>query len=97
MISNPDIFRAAKMPIDQHGEDAPSRSARRANELSEGGDVYSRNPSSARQESMAHLHGCNDCRSGASITFGTYNPEGMNLKALREVVEKISYKGLAVR
>ena len=33
----------------------------------------------------------------AGITFGTYNPEGMNLKALRDVVEKIGYKGLAVR
>ncbi len=31
----------------------------------------------------------------AGITFGTYNPEGMNLNALRDVVEKISYKGLA--
>ena len=30
----------------------------------------------------------------AGITFGTYNPEGMALKALREVVEKIGYKGL---
>ena len=33
----------------------------------------------------------------AGITFGTYNPEGMNLKALRDVVEKIGYKGLMVR
>ena len=33
----------------------------------------------------------------AGITFGTYNPQGMNLKALRDVVEKIGYKGLAVR
>jgi len=33
----------------------------------------------------------------AGITFGTYNPEGMHLKALREVVEKIGYKGLAGR
>ena len=30
----------------------------------------------------------------AGITFGTYNPEGMALKVLREVVEKIGYKGL---
>jgi hypothetical protein len=30
----------------------------------------------------------------AGITFGTYNPEGMGLKALRDVVEKIGYKGL---
>ena len=30
----------------------------------------------------------------AGITFGTYNPEGMGLKALREVVEKIGYRGL---
>jgi hypothetical protein len=30
----------------------------------------------------------------AGITFGTYNPEGLGMKALREVVEKIGYKGL---
>src|SRR4029077_15300709 len=30
----------------------------------------------------------------AGITFGTYNPEGMNLKALRDVVEKIGYNGV---
>ena len=30
----------------------------------------------------------------AGITFGTCNPEGMGLKALRDVVEKIGYKGL---
>jgi hypothetical protein len=30
----------------------------------------------------------------AGITFGTYNPDGMGLKALRDVVEKIGYKGL---
>jgi hypothetical protein len=30
----------------------------------------------------------------AGITFGTYNPEGMGLKALRDVVEKIGYKGV---
>jgi hypothetical protein len=30
----------------------------------------------------------------AGITFGTYNAEGMNLKALRDVVEKIVYKGI---
>ena len=30
----------------------------------------------------------------AGITFGTYNPEAMALKVLREVVEKIGYKGL---
>jgi hypothetical protein len=46
---------------------------------------------------MPYLHGCSDCRSRAGITFGTYNPEVMNLKALRDVVEKIGYKGLAVR
>jgi integrase len=32
----------------------------------------------------------------AGITFGTYNPEGMSLKALRDVVEKIGYRGLVV-
>ena len=30
----------------------------------------------------------------AGITFGTYNPERMGLKALRDAVEKIGYKGL---
>ena len=29
----------------------------------------------------------------AGITFGTYNPEGMALKALREVVEKMATRG----
>jgi hypothetical protein len=30
MIDDPDILRAAKLLIDQHGEDAPMRAARRA-------------------------------------------------------------------
>ena len=30
----------------------------------------------------------------AGITFGTYNPEGMDLKALREVIENIRYTGI---
>jgi hypothetical protein len=30
----------------------------------------------------------------AGITFGTYNPEGMDLKALREVIENIHYTGI---
>jgi hypothetical protein len=35
-------------------------------------------------------------RQGTAVALrGTYNPEGMHLKALREVVEKIGYKGLA--
>ena len=29
------------------------------------------------------------------ITFGTYNREGLALPALREIVERIGYKGLA--
>jgi hypothetical protein len=29
----------------------------------------------------------------AGITFGTYSPEGMALKALREVIENIRYTG----
>jgi integrase len=32
----------------------------------------------------------------AGITFGTYNPEGLGMKALREVVEKIGYRWLRV-
>jgi integrase len=30
----------------------------------------------------------------AGITFGTYNPHGLDLKSLREVVERVNYKGL---
>ena len=36
---DPDIFRAAKMLIDQHGEDAPIRAAQRADELADEGDL----------------------------------------------------------
>jgi hypothetical protein len=39
MIDDPDIFRAAKLLIDQHGNDAPIRAAQRADELLEEGDV----------------------------------------------------------
>ena len=36
---DPDIFRAAKMLIDPHGEDAPIRAAQRADELADEGDL----------------------------------------------------------
>ncbi len=39
MIDDPDIFRAAKLMIDQHGEDAAIRAAQRADELLEEGDL----------------------------------------------------------
>ena len=39
MISDPDIFRAAKLLIDQHGADAAIRAAQRADELQDEGDV----------------------------------------------------------
>lgn len=39
MIPDLDIYRAAKLLIDQHGEDAPIRAAERANELLEAGDT----------------------------------------------------------
>jgi hypothetical protein len=39
MIDDPEIFRAAKLLIDQHGEDAALRAAQRADELLEEGDV----------------------------------------------------------
>jgi hypothetical protein len=35
MISDPDIYRAAKLVIDQHGDDAAIRAAERADELLE--------------------------------------------------------------
>jgi hypothetical protein len=38
-MTDPDIFRAAKLLIDQHGEDAALRAAHRADELLEEGDV----------------------------------------------------------
>ena len=34
-----DIYRAAKLLVDQHGEDAPTRVAERADKLLEGGDT----------------------------------------------------------
>jgi hypothetical protein len=39
VIHDPDIFRAAKLLIDQHGADAAIRAAQRADELLEAGDV----------------------------------------------------------
>ena len=39
MIDDPDIFRAAKLLIDQHGDDAPIHAAQRADGLLEEGDV----------------------------------------------------------
>jgi hypothetical protein len=39
MIDDPDIFRAAKLLIDQHGDDAPIRAAQRADVLLEEGDM----------------------------------------------------------
>ena len=38
MTSDPDIYRAAKLIIDQHGEDAGDFAARRADVLMEEGD-----------------------------------------------------------
>jgi hypothetical protein len=39
LISDLDIYRAAKLLIDQHGEDAPIRAAQRADELLQDGDT----------------------------------------------------------
>ena len=39
MIPELDIYRAAKLLIDQHGEDAPIRAAERADELLDDGDT----------------------------------------------------------
>ena len=38
-INNADIFRAAKLLVDQHGDDAPTRAAERADELLADGDT----------------------------------------------------------
>jgi hypothetical protein len=39
MVSDPDIFRAAKLLMDRHGEDAPIRAALRADVLLDEGNV----------------------------------------------------------
>jgi hypothetical protein len=39
MTSDPDIYRAAKLMIDQHGENALLRAAERADQLLEAGDM----------------------------------------------------------
>ena len=39
MISDPDIFRAAKLLIDKCGEGAPMRAAQHADELADDGDL----------------------------------------------------------
>ena len=39
MTSDLDIFRTAKLLVDQHGEDAPIHAAMRADELMEKGDL----------------------------------------------------------
>jgi hypothetical protein len=39
LIPDLDIYRAAKLLIDQHGHDAPIRAAERADELLEAGDI----------------------------------------------------------
>ena len=39
MIDDPDIFCAAKLLIDQHGDDAPIRAVERADELEDEGKI----------------------------------------------------------
>jgi hypothetical protein len=39
MIPDLDIYRAAKLLVDQHGEEAPIRAAARADELREAGEI----------------------------------------------------------
>ena len=39
MIPELDTYRAAKLLIDQHGQEAPIRAAERADELLEAGDI----------------------------------------------------------
>jgi len=39
LIPELDIYRAAKLLIDQHGQEAPIRAAERADELLEAGDT----------------------------------------------------------
>jgi hypothetical protein len=39
VTSDPDIYRAAKLLMDQHGQNAPLRAAERADQLLEAGDM----------------------------------------------------------
>jgi hypothetical protein len=39
MVADPDVFRAAKLLLDQHGEDATLRADERADKLLEAGDM----------------------------------------------------------
>jgi hypothetical protein len=39
LVDDPDIFRAAKLMIDQHGEEAVLQGAQRADKLLEDGDL----------------------------------------------------------
>ena len=39
VTNDPDIYRAAKLLIDQHGENAPLRAAERADQLLDAGDM----------------------------------------------------------
>jgi hypothetical protein len=39
LVDDPDIFRTAKLMIDQHGEEAALQAAQRADELFEDGDL----------------------------------------------------------
>jgi hypothetical protein len=38
-VTDPDIFRAAKLLVDKHGEDAPIWAAQRADKLLDEGDM----------------------------------------------------------
>jgi hypothetical protein len=38
-VTDPDIFCAAKLLMDQHGADVPSRAAQRCDELADEGDL----------------------------------------------------------
>ena len=42
MIDDIDIYRAAKLLVDRHGEDAPIHAAMRADELMDAGDMDGR-------------------------------------------------------
>jgi hypothetical protein len=39
VIDDPDIFRAAQLLVQRHGDDAATRAARRADELEDEGDI----------------------------------------------------------
>jgi hypothetical protein len=67
MTSRMDIWRAAKLLVDQHGADAPIRAAQRADELLAAGDVVARRVARHHPQGGQRADGYEATRPGALI------------------------------